>query len=82
MITSKPLTFRNITVVGISVALGVGITTVPGCLAVAAQGTAAGAWEVFPSWVPTVFGSSSVVIAAISAILLNKVLPNDKPAES
>lgn len=82
MITSRPLTFRGITVVGISVALGVGITSVPGCLAVAAQGMTGSAWDTFPSWVPTVFGSSSVVIAAICAIILNKVLPKDTQDEA
>ena len=55
-------------VVGLSVALGVGITQVSGCLA----------GEGFPEWVNTVFGSSSVVVATIVAIILNLVLPKEQ----
>lgn len=69
MIASQPFTSRNTAIVGLSVALGVGITLVPGCLAG------------FPAWVPTVFGSSSVVVATLSAILLNLILPKEKPAK-
>ena len=61
---------RKSTVVGLSVALGVGITQVPGCLS----------GNGFPSWVATVFGSSSVVVATLMAILLNLILPKDKEA--
>lgn len=63
MIAMNPMTMRNTAVVGLSVALGVGITQV--------QGSLAG----FPAWVPTVFGSSSVVMATLMAILLNLILP-------
>ena len=70
MITSEGrFTMRKSTVVGLSVALGVGITQVPGCLA----------GNGFPGWVATVFGSSSVVVATILAILLNLILPKDPP---
>ena len=65
MITQEGFDGRTRTVVGLSVALGVGITQVSGCL----QGAG------FPAWVNTVFGSSSVVVAAIMAILLNLTLP-------
>ena len=67
MITEGGFTNRKSAVVGLSVALGVGITQVPGCLAGSA----------FPSWVSTVFGSSSVVVATIMAILLNLILPKE-----
>ncbi len=67
MITSAKFTMRNSTVVGLSVALGVGITSVQGCLAG------------FPAWVTQIFGSSSVVISTIVAILLNLILPKDPP---
>lgn len=66
MITSEKLTQRNVAVVGLAVALGVGVTSV--------QGSLAG----FPDWVTTVFGSSSVVIATLMAILLNTILPKEK----
>ncbi len=62
------LTSRKPTVVCMSVALGVGITQVPGCLA----------GEGLPSWVHTVFGTSSVVVATIMAIVLNLVLPKEE----
>ena len=65
MITEGGFTPRKSSVVGLSVALGVGITQVSGCLA----------GEGFPDWVNTVFGSSSVVVATIMAIILNLVLP-------
>ena len=69
MITSENFTMRSSTVVGLSVALGVGITQVEGCF----QG--------FPQWVTTVFGSSPVVVTAIMAIILNLALPKDAPAQ-
>ncbi|MCM1148751.1 MAG: purine permease [Butyricicoccus sp.] len=68
MFTQDGFTARNKTVVGLSVALGVGITQVSGCL----QGAG------FPGWVNTVFGSSAVVVSALMAIILNLTLPRDK----
>ena len=68
MITEGGFTARKSSVVGLSVAMGVGITQVSGCLA----------GDGFPAWVNTVFGSSSVVVAAIMAILLNLILPKEK----
>ncbi|MEE0800530.1 MAG: nucleobase:cation symporter-2 family protein [Gemmiger sp.] len=68
MITRDGFDARSTTVTGISVAFGVGITQVSGCLA----------GPGFPGWVPTVFGSSSVVVTAIMAILLNQILPGKK----
>ncbi|MEG2987937.1 MAG: nucleobase:cation symporter-2 family protein [Oscillospiraceae bacterium] len=66
MITSDKFTPRNATIVGLSVALGVGVTSVSGAL------------SGFPDWVTTVFGSSSVVISTIVAIALNLTLPKEK----
>lgn len=65
MISSEKLTPRVLTVVGLSVALGVGITSVPSALVG------------FPTWVPTIFASSSVVMATVAAILFNLILPKD-----
>ena len=67
MITEGGFTPRKSSVVGLSVALGIGITQVEGCLA----------GSHFPGWVSTVFGSSSVVVATIMAILLNLILPKE-----
>ena len=66
MITSDGFSMRSSAVVGLAVALGVGITQV--------QGAIGG----FPAWVTTVFGSSPVVVAAIVAILLNLTLPKEQ----
>lgn len=57
---------RSSTVVGLAVAIGVGITQV--------QGSLGG----FPAWVTTVFGSSPVVVTTIVAILLNLTLPKEE----
>jgi len=64
-IISGGFTPRTITVVGLSVALGVGVTSVEGSLGG------------FPVWVGSVFGSTSVVIATITAIILNLTLPRE-----
>ena len=64
-------TVRKSTVAGLSIALGTGITQVQGCLS----------GRDFPDWVATVFGSSAVVVTAIMAIILNLILPKDRPAE-
>lgn len=63
LITKEKLTNRNTAVVGISVALGIGIIQAGGSLAL------------FPDWAKTIFGESAVVIATISAISLNLILP-------
>lgn len=67
LMTSEKMTARNCAVVGLAVALGVGITQVPDALGQ------------FPSWVTTVFGTSSVVVTSVSAIILNIIIPKDKP---
>ena len=72
MITSDDFSMRSSAVVGLSVALGVGITQVAGAL----QGPG------FPAWVHTVFGSSPIVVTAITAILLNLLLPQNQPVKS
>ena len=69
MITSEKFDMRARTVVGLSVAMGVGISQVQGCLAG------------FPQWVTMVFGSSPVVVTAIMAIFLNLILPKSEPAK-
>lgn len=66
LITSQKMDFRNTSVVGLAVALGVGVTQASASLAM------------FPGWVTTVFGKSPVVIATIVAVFLNLVLPKEK----
>jgi NCS2 family nucleobase:cation symporter-2 len=66
MIASNNLTMRNSAVVGIAVALGVGIVQVPD------------AFALFPTWFISIFGKSSIVVTTIVAIALNLILPKDK----
>lgn len=67
-IISQPLSARNTSIVGISVAIGVGFTSV--------VGTAANAGVVFmPEELATAIGSSPVVLATIFAVLMNKFIP-------
>ena len=68
LVVQQPLTYRNTSIVGLSVALGMGITQ---CSDALAQ---------LPEWVTTVFGKSPVVVTTIAAILLNVILPKDKEA--
>ena len=66
LVTQQPLTYRNTSIVGLAVALGMGITQCPDALAS------------FPAWVTTVFGKSPVVVTTIVAITLNLILPKEK----
>lgn len=66
LITAAPMDYRNTTIVGLAIALGMGITQANAALAT------------FPAWVTTVFGKSPVVLATITAIILNLVLPRPK----
>lgn len=65
LITKEALTARSITIVGLAVALGIGVIQAPGALGL------------FPDWARTIFGESAVVIASITAILLNLILPKE-----
>ena len=66
LIASQPLNYRNTSIVGLAVALGMGVTQASASLAT------------FPMWVTTIFGKSPVVLATIVAILLNLILPKEK----
>lgn len=66
LIASQDLTARNTTIVGLSAALGVGISQ------------ARAALSQFPAAVTMIFGKSPVVIATLMAVLLNLILPKDK----
>ena len=66
LIASQDLTARNTTIVGLSAALGVGISQ------------ASEALSQFPEAFTMVFGQSPVVIATIMAVLLNLILPREK----
>lgn len=66
LIMLQEMNYRNTAIVGLSVALGMGITQAPAALAT------------FPAWVTTIFGKSPVVVATLVAILLNTILPKEK----
>lgn len=69
LITKEELTARNTSVVGLSVALGIGVIQASGSLGL------------FPDWAKTIFGESAVVIATASAIILNLLLPKESEPE-
>ena len=69
LIANEGITARNTTIVGLSAALGVGISQ------------AADALQQFPEAVTTIFGKSPVVIATLMAVLLNLLLPREDAAK-
>lgn len=64
LIIQEELSSRNITIVGLALVLGIGVTTVPQCL------------EQFPEMITMIFGKSPIVIAALVSFTLNLILPN------
>ena len=66
LIASQSLTARNTTIVGLSAALGVGISQ------------ASAALSQFPESFTMIFGKSPVVIATLMAVLLNLILPKEE----
>jgi NCS2 family nucleobase:cation symporter-2 len=69
LITREPLTPRNLSIVSVALGLGYGIGANSTILAQA------------PQTIQLIFGGSGIVPAAVMAILLNVLLPKDKPAE-
>ena len=65
LVAMQPMSYRNTSIVGLSAALGMGVSMVSESLAQ------------FPEWVSLVFASSPVVISAIVAIILNMILPKE-----
>ncbi len=70
LITKTPLTGRNLSIVSVALGVGYGMGANATILANA------------PQLVQLVFGGSGIVPAAMVAILLNIVLPKDKPTEA
>ena len=65
MISNSGLSTRNISIVGLAIALGTGIAQVDGSLGL------------FPTWFISIFGGSSIIVTTIVAILLNLILPKE-----
>ncbi len=70
LIQKAGFTSRTMMIVGVSVALGSGITQAEGCL------------QLFPQWFVTIFGGSSVVVTTILSTFLNTILPKDNGEET
>lgn len=66
LITKEKMGPRNTTIIGLGIALGVGVTLVPESLAM------------FPSWVTLIFGKSAVVLSTLVTVVLNQILPKEK----
>jgi len=69
LIASAKMDYRNSSIVGLSAALGMGISQASAALAT------------FPTWVTTIFGKSPVVIATLVAVILNVILPKSQNEE-
>lgn len=68
LIAKQPLSVRNTGIVGLSVAIGMGVTQV--------SGEAANVGVTFlPGVLKTIFGTSPVVLTTLFAILLNNIIP-------
>ena len=70
LITKEPLTGKNLSIVAVALGVGYGMGANTGILAHT------------PQAVQLIFGGSGIVPAALAAILLNVILPKDKPENS
>lgn len=69
LITATPMDYRSTSIVGLAIALGMGVSQANAAL------------SSFPAWVTTIFGKSPVVLATITAVVLNLILPKSKEAK-
>ena len=70
LVMTQDLGYRSTAIVGIAVALGVGLSQAPASL-----GT-------FPPLVTTIFGKSPVVMSTVTAVVLNLILPKENDTKS
>ena len=70
LIVQDEMSVRNTTIVGLGIALGMGITQIP------TQGL-----QYLPDWFTMVFASSPVVLATVVVFVLNIILPKKSIAE-
>lgn len=66
LVMTEDMNYRNSSIVGLSAALGVGVSQ------------ASAALSNFPAWVTIIFGKSPVVIATLVAVMLNIILPKEQ----
>ncbi|TDB01410.1 solute carrier family 23 protein [Halomonas marinisediminis] len=69
LLIKDELSARNVTIVGLSLALALGISQVPAAI------------EQFPQMVQSVIGGAPIVVAAITSFVLNIVLPSRSLAD-
>lgn len=84
LLATEKLTFRNTTVAGLSIAIGMGVYLSDGCLNRMTESFHSAlhmsmSLESFQSIINNTFASSPVVLATIFAVILNLALPKDKP---
>lgn len=70
LITREPLSARNLSIISVALGLGYGMGSNPTIL------------SNVPQFISLIFGGSGIVPAALVAILLNILLPKDKPKET
>ena len=71
MIASCGLSQRNITIVSLSLAVGIGFTTA----------SESGIWDIFPSIIQSVFAENVVAVVFIISIVLSCILPENMDIE-
>lgn len=69
LLTQQPLNYRNKMIVGISLALGVGVSTVSSSL------------KFFPMEVQNIIGKSPIVLSFLVSFILNIIVPKDDSPE-
>ena len=69
LLIKDELSARNVTIVGLSLALALGISQVPSAI------------EQFPEMLQNVIGGAPIVVAAITSFVLNLVLPHRSLAD-
>lgn len=84
LFVTEKLTYRNTTVAGLSIAIGMGVYLNDGCLNQMTQSIHSAlnmgmSLESFQSIINNTFASSPVVLATIFAVILNLILPKDQP---
>ena len=84
LLVTEKLTYRNTTVAGLAIAIGMGVSLNDGCLNQMSESIHGAlnlsmSLESFESIINNTFASSPVVLATIFAVFLNLILPKDRP---
>lgn len=71
ILTREPLSTRDTTIVGLAVALGMGVVYI----------SSVGGLDQFPEWVKIIFGQSAVIVSSLIVFTLNLLAPGKKEVE-